>query len=111
MSDVTARQTIWSLAETWSTRRSDDPCLVYLEEQEAADAPLSLSWGEVATAAWDLRKRLAAIGVADQRTVILAVPNSPFGIVAWLAAAANGAIVQAVAPDTGMLPLQAAIGA
>ncbi len=111
MSDVTARQTIWSLAETWSTRRPDEPCLVYLQDQEAADAPLSLSWGEVATAAWDLRKRLAAIGVADQRTVILAVPNSPFGIVAWLAAAANGAIVQAVDPDTGMLPLQAAIGA
>jgi crotonobetaine/carnitine-CoA ligase len=111
MSDVTARQTLWSLVETWSTRRSNQPCLVYLANQEAAEAPVSLTWGDVATAAWDLRKRLAAIGVADQRTVILAVPNSPFGIVVWLAAASNGAIVQAIDPDTGTLPLQAAIEA
>src|ERR1700737_4135447 len=107
MSDVTARQTLWSLLETWSSCRSNQPCLVYLANQAAAEAPVSLTWGDVATAAWDLRKRLASIGVADQRTVILAVPSSPFGIVVWLAVAANGAIVQAVDPDTGTLPLQA----
>src|SRR6202011_2373567 len=111
MSDVTARQTLWSLVETWSTSRSNEPCLVYLANQEPAEAPVSLTWGDVATVAWDMRKRLAAIGVVDQRTVILAVPNSPFGIVVWLAAAANRAIVQAIDPDTGTLPLQAAIRA
>lgn len=111
MSDVTAERTLWTLVEDWGRIRANEPCLVYLEDQEAHQDPFVLSWGALADAVWEMRKRLAAIGVGDQRTLILAVPNSPLGIVTWLAAASNGAIVQAVDPDIGLLPLRTAIEA
>jgi crotonobetaine/carnitine-CoA ligase len=112
--DTSSGQTLWSLAERWATVRSSEPALVGLGEDAAGGpgSPLSpVSWEQLATDVWELRRRLAALGVCDQRVVVMVLPNAPLTVALWLAVMANGAIVHAVDIDVGRLPLARAIRA
>lgn len=111
MPDVAGARTLWDLVEHWATIRHGRECLIYVSDQERPQDMKRLSWEDLASATWELRVRLAARGVRDQRAVILALPNSPLGIVSWLAIASNGAMAQTVDPDIGVLPLAEAIRA
>lgn len=111
MSDVAGERTLWDLLAHWAGARPLDECLVYLPDQERPEDLRTFTWEFLATAVWEMRCRLAELGVKDQRPVVLALPNAPLGIVWWLAIASNGAIAQIVDPDIGFLPLCEAIRA
>lgn len=91
--DVTGDRTLLALLDHWSTRRPHEPAIV--------DAQRSVSWERLATDVAALRGQLAGAGVADERVVLLALPNSLLLIGLWLAVPANGAIVHVVDPDAG----------
>lgn len=112
MSPVTADtafgRTLWQLAEHWATARAGEPFLVFATPS-----------GHVATVTWQrfveqcavLRERLAAVGVGAQRTVVMALPNSPLTVQAWLAVIANGAVIQAIDADAGSVVFERSIRA
>jgi len=110
-SDTASHRTLWTLAEHWATARAAEDFLVSLPGAASPDGMESLTWGRFVEHAWELRRRLAAVGVTDQRTVVLALPNSPLTLALWLAVPANGAVIQVVDPDAGVLPVQRAVAA
>ncbi|ABE36239.1 AMP-binding enzyme family protein [Paraburkholderia xenovorans LB400] len=110
-SDVMGSRTLWDLVQHCATLRPSSHAVRYLKDQERPEDMQVFTWDELASLVWEMRCRLAHIGVRDQRTVVLALPGSPLTIVLWLAIASNGAVVQAVDPDAGVLPLCAAIRA
>jgi carnitine-CoA ligase len=109
--DVASRRTLWSLATGWAVRRGDEPALVSLPRPTSPDGMESVTWGRFVEDVAALRRRLAAAGVADQRTVVLALPNSPLAVAVWLAVPANGAVIQVVDPDGGTLAFERALAA
>lgn len=101
--DVAADRTLLELLGHWAATRPGEPALV--------DADGTVTWERLATDVADLRGRLAGAGVADQRAVVVALPNSRLTVALWLAIPANGSIVQVVDPDSGRLSLQRAFAA
>lgn len=111
VSDVMGNRTLWDLLQRCATLHPHSDAVRYLQDQERPEDMSVISWEQLAAQVLEMRCRLAHIGVSEQRTVVLALPASPLTIVLWLAIAANGAIVQAVDPDAGVLPLSVAIRA
>lgn len=109
--DVASRRTLWSLATGWAARRGNEPAMVALRQPTSPDGMESVTWGRFVEDVATLRRRLAAAGVADQRTVVLALPNSPLAVAVWLAVPANGAVIQVVDPDGGTLAFERALAA
>lgn len=109
--DVTGDRTLWDLVESGANAHPHRDCLVFLADQERPRDMVTLTWEQTADLVMDMRRRLAALGVGDGRAVVVALSNSPVAIMAWLAIAANGAVMQAVDPDTGVLPLARMTGA
>lgn len=109
--DTASRRTLWTQAEDWAQRRPDEDVVVSLPHAGSSEGKESLTWERLVTDVHDLRRRLAAVGVRDQRTVVLALPNSPMAIALWLAVPANCAIIQVVDPDGGRLVFERAITA
>lgn len=109
--DTASRRTLWTQAETWAQRRPDEDVVVSLPRAGSPEGKESLTWERLVSDVHDLRRRLAAVGVRDQRTVVLALPNSPLSIALWLAVPANGAVIQVVDPDGGRRALERAIAA
>lgn len=101
--DVAAELTLATLMEHWARARPEAPALVHHGG--------SLTWSRLAEDVGDLRGRLAHAGVADQRRVVLALPNCPLVIALWVAVPANGAIVAPVDPDPGVLALSRTLAA
>lgn len=111
VADVMGNRTLWDLLQRCARLHPGSDAVRYLKDQERPQDMSVLSWEQLASQVWEMRCRLAHIGVSDQRVVMLALPSSPLTIVLWLAIASNGAIVQAVDPDAGVLPLSGAIQA
>ena len=109
--DVTGNRTMWDMLTHWTGIQPSGDFLIYLEDQESPQTLRRVSWEATTSAVWEMRCRLATLGVGDQRAVLLALPNSPLGIVCWLAIGANGGMTHAVDPDSGVLPLVTAIRA
>lgn len=109
--DVASCRTLWSLATDWAAKRGNEEFLVSLPRPDSPEGLESLTWQRFVDDVWEMRRRLAAVGVCDQRTVMLALPNSPLALVLWLAVPANGAIVQVVDPDGGLLAFERAVAA
>jgi crotonobetaine/carnitine-CoA ligase len=109
--DVASSRTLWSLATGWATERPDEDVIVSLPHPNSPDGMESLTWDQLVSGVWNLRRQLAAIGVSDQRTVVLALPNSPLAIALWLAVQSNGAVILVVDPDGGSLAFERAIAA
>jgi crotonobetaine/carnitine-CoA ligase len=107
--DVSSRQTLWTLLERWSTARADEDLLVFLSDTARPKIAGTITWERFAQDAWDLRRRLAAVGVGDGRTLVLALPNTPLTLALWVAGQANGAAVHAVDPDAGVLTFARAV--
>jgi crotonobetaine/carnitine-CoA ligase len=101
--DVSADRTLGGLLDDWATARPGDDALVFLRDPTRPGPPGIVTWERLATDVHELRRRLAAVGVQDGRSVVLALPNSPLTVALWLAVPANGAIVQAIDPDSGLL--------
>jgi crotonobetaine/carnitine-CoA ligase len=99
------------LATEWATRRPDDDVIVSLPRPGSPEAMESLTWQHFVSGVWELRRQLAAIGVSDQRAVVLALPNSPLAIGIWLAVQSNGAVIMVVDPDSGTLAFERVIAA
>lgn len=108
-SDVMGSRTLWDLVQRCATLHPSSHAVRYLQDQERPDDLQVFTWEELASLVWEMRCRLAHIGVCEERAVVLALPSSPLTIVLWLAIASNGAVVQAVDPDAGVLPLSTAI--
>jgi crotonobetaine/carnitine-CoA ligase len=109
--DAASGRTLWSLATEWAARRPDDDVIVSLPRSGSPEGMESLTWQHFVAGVWDLRRQLAAIGVSDQRTVMLALPNSPLAIGIWLAVQSNGAVITVVDPDSGTLAFERVIAA
>ncbi len=109
--DVSSRRTLWSLLEHWSTIRAREDLLVFLTDTARPETAGRVTWERFAQDAWSLRGRLAAVGAADGRTLVLALPNAPLTLALWVAGQANGAAVHAVDPDSGVLTFARAIAA
>ncbi|GAA4535117.1 class I adenylate-forming enzyme family protein [Pseudonocardia xishanensis] len=109
--DVAARRTLWSLATDWAARRGDEDVLVSLPHPSSPEGLERTTWARLVEDVDGLRRRLAAAGAADQRTVVLALPNSPLAVALWLAVPANGAVVHVVDPDSGVLAFERAVAA
>jgi carnitine-CoA ligase len=107
--DIASRRTLWTQAQLWADLRPDEDVVVSLPHAGSPEGRESLTWERLVTDVDELRRRLAAIGVRDQRTVVLALPNSPLAIALWLAVPANGAVIQVVDPDGGRLAFERAI--
>ena len=101
--DVAGDRTIATLLEHWAGARPADPVLVSQHQ--------TITWERLATEVSVLRGQLAGAGVADQATVMLALPNAPLTIALWLAVPANGGVVQVLDPDSGALAVQRALAA
>jgi crotonobetaine/carnitine-CoA ligase len=97
------------MATDWATRRPDEDAVVYLPRSGSPEGMESLTWQDLVSGVWNLRRRLAALGVRDQRAVVLALPNSPLAISIWLAVQSNGAVIVVVDPDAGTLTFERAI--
>ncbi|PKW16384.1 class I adenylate-forming enzyme family protein [Saccharopolyspora spinosa] len=110
-SDVSTGRTLWSLATGWAARRGDEDVLVSLPQSGTPEGMRSMPWARFVDDVAQLRRALAAAGVADQRTVVLALPNSPLAVAIWLAVPANGAVIQVVDPDGGILAFERAVAA
>jgi crotonobetaine/carnitine-CoA ligase len=109
--DVSSDRTLVGLLERWAGLRPREPALVHLRDPAGSVAPGTVTWERLATDVHDLRRRLAAIGAQDGRSVVLALPNSPLTVGLWLAIPANGAVVQAIDPDSGLLTIERALRA
>lgn len=109
--DVASERTPWTLGTAWANRTPNATAIVSAANLGEPACVTSHSWEELMTVADELRERLAACGVRDQRTVVMALPNAPLTIALWLAIMANGAIVQAVDADAGPLVLERALRA
>ncbi|MCE0767027.1 acyl--CoA ligase [Pseudonocardia kujensis] len=109
--DVSSGRTLAGLLEQWAGLRPREPALVHLRDPAGSVGQGTVTWERLATDVHDLRRKLAAIGVQDGRSVVLALPNSPLTVALWLAIPANGAIVQAVDPDSGLLTVERALRA
>ncbi|HVW40970.1 MAG TPA: class I adenylate-forming enzyme family protein [Amycolatopsis sp.] len=108
--DTGADRTPWRLATHWAGARPDAPAVVDVPDP-AQPRPATTSWERLVADTADLRRRLAAHGVTDQRTAVLALPNSPLTIALWLAIIANNATVQAIDVDSGLLAFERALQA
>ncbi|WP_105034173.1 class I adenylate-forming enzyme family protein [Cryobacterium aureum] len=104
-------QTIWSLAQHWADRRSGEDVIVDLPNPADPSILRATTWERLVTDTAELRRRLAAVGVTDQRAALLALPNSPLNVAVWLAILANDAIVQAIDVESGVLVFERAIAA
>ncbi|ALE73513.1 AMP-dependent synthetase [Pseudonocardia sp. EC080610-09] len=91
--DVTGDLTLVALMERWAAQRPDAPALVHHGG--------TVTWGRLGDDVTDLRGRLAAAGAVDGARVVLALPNCPLVVAAWVAVPANGAVVAAVDPESG----------
>ncbi|TFD45975.1 long-chain fatty acid--CoA ligase [Cryobacterium frigoriphilum] len=109
--DTASQQTIWALARHWADHRSGEHVIVDLPNPAEADGLRETTWERLVTDTAELRRRLAAIGVTDQRTALLSLPNSPLNVALWLAILANDAIVQAIDVESGVLVFERAIAA
>jgi carnitine-CoA ligase len=109
--DLASDRTLLALLEHWATARPDKEALIFLRDGARSETRGSVTWERLAGDVQDLRRRLAAIGVADQRSVVLALPNSPLAVALWLAIPANGAVVQVIDPDSGLLTFERALSA
>ena len=109
--DVATGRTLWSLATGWAARRGGETALVSLPHATAPDGLQTTTWARLVEDVAVLRRRLAAAGVADQATVVLAVPNSVLAVELWLAVPANGAVIHVVDPDGGVLAFERAVTA
>lgn len=107
--DVAASRTLWNLATGWASRRGSEPVLVSLPRPDSPEGMETLSWEAMVETTWELRRRLAAIGVREGARVVLCLPNSPLVVGVWLAVQANGAVVHVVDPDAGSLALERAL--
>ena len=67
--DAATGRTLWSLATDWAARRGDEDVLVHLPRPDSPDGMRSTSWQRLVQDVAQLRRALAAAGVADQRTV------------------------------------------
>jgi carnitine-CoA ligase len=109
--DISSDRTLASLLEHWAGRRSSEAAVTFLRNPADPAPAGSLTWERLATDVHDLRRRLAGLGVRDGRSVVLALPNCPLLIALWLAVPANGAVVQVVDPDAGLLAFERALRA
>jgi carnitine-CoA ligase len=100
---VRDERTLASLTAHWAAVRGDEPALVHHGG--------TITWGRLAADVDDLRARLAHAGAVDGRPVVLALPNCPLAVAVWIAVPANGAVVQPVDPDGGVLALSRAFAA
>lgn len=107
--DVVAGRTLWALATEWAARRGAEPALVSLPRPDSPDGLETLTWGRLVELVWELRRRLAAVGVRDGARVVVCLPNSPLIVGVWLAIQANGAVVHVVDPDAGRLAVERAV--
>lgn len=98
--DTASGRTLWNLAEHWSSTRSLETFLTFATPEGSAS---QLTWQRFVEECALLRERLAAIGVGQQRTVVMALPNSPTAVELWLATIANGAVIQAIDADSGAI--------
>lgn len=108
ITDTASGRTLWRLAEHWASVR---PAETFISHRAAGGAVASLSWERYVEETSRLRMRLAAIGVGEQRAVVLALPNAPSTVEIWLAIIANDAIVQAVDVDSGAMVFERSIRA
>lgn len=106
--DTASGRTLWSLAEHWASARPQETFLAYAAPDGAT---ATLTWQRFVDECAVLRERLAAIGVGDQRTVVMALPNSPTAVQLWLATIANGAVIQAIDADSGTLVFERSLRA
>jgi crotonobetaine/carnitine-CoA ligase len=109
--DVSSDRTLHSLLTHWATVRARDQALVHLRDPARPETLGGVTWERLAADVHELRRRLAGIGVQDGRSVVLALPNSPLTVALWLAVPANGALVAAIDPDSGLLAAQRAVQA
>lgn len=109
--DTGAGRTPWSLGLDWASRRPNDVVIVDAPDAANPDLDRSITWERLITDTAELRRRLAAIGVVDQRTVVFSLPNSPLTVALWLAIMANDAIVQAIDVDSGVVVFERALTA
>jgi crotonobetaine/carnitine-CoA ligase len=108
--DTGAARTPWRLAAQWAAIRPSAPAVVDVATP-AEPRPVITTWEQLVTGTSELRSRLAVLGVTDQRTAVLALPNSPLTIALWLAIMANNATVHAVDTDSGLLTFERALRA
>jgi len=101
--DTASDRTLWQQARHWAAVRGSEPVIV-----EHAGG---ITWQRYVDETENLRSRLAAIGVQDQRTAVLALPNASLTLGLWLAIIANGAIVQAIDVESGPVVFERAIRA
>ncbi|TCK21417.1 class I adenylate-forming enzyme family protein [Pseudonocardia endophytica] len=101
--DVAADRTLLELLGHRASTCSAEPAIV--------DADGTITWERLATDVAALRARLAGSGAIDGHTVLVALPNTRLTIALWLAVPANGATVQVVDPDSGLLALERACAA
>jgi crotonobetaine/carnitine-CoA ligase len=109
--DVAGRRTLWSLLEHWSNARADEDLLVFLSDTARPETVGTITWERFAHDAWNLRRRLSAVGVGDGHSLVLALPNTPLTLALWIAGQANGAAVHAADPDSGVLTFARAVAA
>ncbi|WP_433502882.1 class I adenylate-forming enzyme family protein [Pseudonocardia halophobica] len=109
--DVSSDRTLHGLLDQWAVLRPREPALVHLRDPAGPAKPGTVTWERLATDVHDLRRGLAGIGVQDGRSVVLALPNSPLTVALWLAIPANGAVVQVIDPDSGLLAVERALRA
>lgn len=107
--DTASGQTLWGLAQHWASARADETFIVHRPDSGRPDE--SITWERFVTETDALRLRLSAAGVGDQRTAVLALPNSPMTVALWLAVIANNAIVQAIDVDSGPMVFERSIRA
>jgi crotonobetaine/carnitine-CoA ligase len=101
-----ADRTLWSLLGHWATTTPGAEALVFLRDGARPDTLGSVTWERLATDVADLRGRLAVVGVRDQRSVVLTLQNCPLTVAFWLAVPANGAMIQVIDPDAGLLAFE-----
>ncbi len=77
-------------------------------EQLTGDAPLSLSWGELANASENLALQLQSLGIGEDDRVIVQLPNVAELAVVYYALSKLGAVVSPVPVQYGRHELQAA---
>ncbi|MDF2444472.1 MAG: carnitine-CoA ligase [Subtercola sp.] len=109
--DTGADRTAWTLGREWAARRPNETVIVDAPDAARPEADTSISWERLMTDSSELRRRLAAIGVVDQRTVVFSLPNSPLTVALWLAIMSNDAIVQAIDVESGVVVFERALQA
>lgn len=106
MHDLNSDRTLCAQVDHWATTTPAADALVFLRDGARPGSLGTVTWERLATDVGILRGRLAAIGVRDQRSVVLALPNCPLTVAFWLAVPANGAMIQVIDSDAGLLAFE-----